>query len=1224
VAAESSEDAVHATARASLNLTAETETRIKVANDHGSRWREQEQVKLERVAVSHPAARTRVESRADEKVKPLITVRTHFAKRTDTVKLGEDWDEAQVIEALSKHWGLDQNRPREMNVSIGGYAAMFGVSVDCDYWLKYADEKESPPAESVIKVTAHFEGQTATVELQEDWNEAQVTEALSRHWGLDAESRKELGMTAEGYAVTFGVSTDREYWLSVKRTGDTTDSTLEAPVRNFLTSDTPDIQPSSVPDAQPLSNTTSQQAAEAREQAERVQQVVDNPPRPRQNFLEGSTPEIGTQESVAGTTEETQDSITDTPYSSTRVGYEGRVLHVGYTEDEGADEIHQRARVLFGIPASLETTIDMVDQCAQSETEPNWLLRKRPETNEELVDWISAPAGAAQWGPEAAARMRKTMAEQERERLYQAGGHAEEIRAAARRNHWKMYGAGVDPNDMHVKLDVGYEGGERSTLAVLGSISKEVLVAAIAERCGVVSDEELELEIEGVGPGRFVISGEARYTVRRKRQQSRETMYGPNIDRAFSRTTLNVGFEDKQRRSLEVRTDIDEETLMTAIAEMYGVEGEMQLDIQGGAAVGGWFDVSSTAKYTLYRVEAILKIWPKYLLRPHTIRAPRRELVPIVICYGMRGNEVTVPPDTTRGKMIEELVCHFGVGGGEWTVEVEDSARNRQDEFRIAPEWRYVLEPARRPTVQVSMRYGKQERTCEVPEGTSEIGMKQLLESGFGVDVRKKWRMVSWTPLKREAPYELKRNWTYELREWVPERDLESFRVMANTMFGGLRADIEIETGWSERQVHEACWNEWHRELHPSPDAITPVTKVVTFDERGQRVPFEARENWTYELRVKPPLPRWVCEEKLARGPKPTQPNELVMIGLQLEDGTRLEREVKRGMGEHGLKLLAWGLFDWPPGPLHLHVVNSRDEAESTFKIEHQWTYVLRSKPMEVRRASERPGEQTARPTQKDTRTKGQGVLKMGAKRHITAWCGTKTLNLSVSETTTKNGLIEEIVSKMGEPKGSYTMEIKDRGGALRTEFRIAEGWSYVIYRTSPPGTPEAADQTLRRYGNETRELLNRSSETAMREEELRRGDAVRRNSTVLLWYTMDGERRQSVEVRGSTKAEELTVLIMEKYGMTGWGYLTVLWGGKPGSFSLSESAEYRVSSRMTPSHCARGCRAGRNAARFTAFERRSEEEEEGRRFGTEARTADLEAGWTSRVTVDLSSEDAE
>jgi hypothetical protein len=239
----------------------------------------------------------------------------------------------------------------------------------------------------------------------------------------------------------------------------------------------------------------------------------------------------------------------------------------------------------------------------------------------------------------------------------------------------------------------------------------------------------------------------------------------------------------------------------------------------------------------------------------------------------------------------------------------------------------------------------------------------------------------------------------------------------------------------------------------------------------------------------------------------------------------------------------------------------------------------------------------------------------LGAKRHITGWCGTKTQELAVSEQTTKSDLIDIIADKLGEPRGSYAMDIKDRGGSLRNVYQVVEGWSYTIYRMSPPGTQQATDLSLRHRGNEARPLLNRSSASAWREEELSRRDEVRRNETITINCTLDGERRTVMEVRGDIKAEVLMKLIMEKYGITGWGYLTVCWGGKAGTFSISELAEYRVSTRQTPNHCARGFREGRGAVRFTAFDRR-EEEEDGRERRTEARTAAPGTSRTSRKIV--------
>jgi hypothetical protein len=83
----------------------------------------------------------------------------------------------------------------------------------------------------------------------------------------------------------------------------------------------------------------------------------------------------------------------------------------------------------------------------------------------------------------------------------------------------------------------------------------------------------------------------------------------------------------------------------------------------------------------------------------------------------------------------------------------------------------------------------------------------------------------------------------------------------------------------------------------------------------------------------------------------------------------------------------------------------------------------------------------------------------------ITVWCGTK-----------KEELIDRTVRQLKEPKGSYAIEIRDGNGALRTEYKIAEGWSYKLHRTSPQGTQEQGDQELKRRGNATRQVLNRSA----------------------------------------------------------------------------------------------------------------------------------------------------
>jgi hypothetical protein len=77
------------------------------------------------------------------------------------------------------------------------------------------------------------------------------------------------------------------------------------------------------------------------------------------------------------------------------------------------------------------------------------------------------------------------------------------------------------------------------------------------------------------------------------------------------------------------------------------------------------------------------------------------------------------------------------------------------------------------------MRKRPHTRTREVPENTTEDGMKRLMVSGFAADGKKKWRVVSRTPIGRIAPYELKANWSYELVEYA-QTVPESYRVVSS------------------------------------------------------------------------------------------------------------------------------------------------------------------------------------------------------------------------------------------------------------------------------------------------------------------------------------------------------------------------------------------------------------------------------------------------------------
>jgi hypothetical protein len=75
------------------------------------------------------------------------------------------------------------------------------------------------------------------------------------------------------------------------------------------------------------------------------------------------------------------------------------------------------------------------------------------------------------------------------------------------------------------------------------------------------------------------------------------------------------------------------------------------------------------------------------------------------------------------------------------------------------------------------------------------------------------------------------------------------------------------------------------------------------------------------------------------------EPNQNVLIGIQLEDGPRLERRVRIDISEHGLKLLVWNELRRPWATHHLHIRNAQDESVEEYRISCQWAYILRKKP---------------------------------------------------------------------------------------------------------------------------------------------------------------------------------------------------------------------------------------------------------------------------------------
>jgi hypothetical protein len=109
----------------------------------------------------------------------------------------------------------------------------------------------------------------------------------------------------------------------------------------------------------------------------------------------------------------------------------------------------------------------------------------------------------------------------------------------------------------------------------------------------------------------------------------------------------------------------------------------------------------------------------------------------------------------------------------------------------------------------------------------------------------------------------------------------------------------------------------------------------------------------------------------------------------------------------------------------------------------------------------------------------GKGITARPKTVKIIWKCDEKAENLRVETGTGKADPIDKIVEKLGTRRGSYVMEMRDGNGKLRMEYKIAEGWTYRIYRTSPPGTQQEGYEEMKRRGNQTRPLLNRSSWTA-------------------------------------------------------------------------------------------------------------------------------------------------
>jgi hypothetical protein len=66
--------------------------------------------------------------------------------------------------------------------------------------------------------------------------------------------------------------------------------------------------------------------------------------------------------------------------------------------------------------------------------------------------------------------------------------------------------------------------------------------------------------------------------------------------------------------------------------------------------------------------------------------------------------------------------------------------------------------------------------------------------------------------------YTLSGGWSYELAEpEPPAAPQERRQIKANTRYRGPRWDVELDTGWTEKQVHEEQRTLWYDELKERP-----------------------------------------------------------------------------------------------------------------------------------------------------------------------------------------------------------------------------------------------------------------------------------------------------------------------------------------------------------------------------------------------------------------------
>jgi hypothetical protein len=192
--------------------------------------------------------------------------------------------------------------------------------------------------------------------------------------------------------------------------------------------------------------------------------------------------------------------------------------------------------------------------------------------------------------------------------------------------------------------------------------------------------------------------------------------------------------------------------------------------------------------------------------------------------------------------------------------------------------------------------------------------------------------------------YKLVPAWSYEL---IPKQEAapppQSKAVQARTRYQGLNWDNELDASWNQRQVQEAVLGVWIEEWSKRGK---PFTEIETRDEWDCRTKFMVHEGWTYVLQeVNRRGPDWTSSREYGAQPRPRRPDESVLIGMQLEDGMRIERNVRADTEETRLKRMMWEELEPPEGNFHLHIRNERNEESDRYAIGRQWTYILRKQP---------------------------------------------------------------------------------------------------------------------------------------------------------------------------------------------------------------------------------------------------------------------------------------